>query len=77
MSDPDEKKKADMEHMKTYVRYSGLGFQVIIIILLGAWLGKWLDEKLSNDFPALTLTITFLSVFLSMYYLYKKVSSGH
>ena len=72
----EEENKAKMDRMKNYVQYSGLGFQVVVIIVLGALLGKWLDEQMVNEFPTLTLTLTFLSVFLSMYYLYKKVNSG-
>jgi len=75
-AEKEQKKKNDMERMKIYVQYSGLGFQVVAIIVLGAFLGKWLDGKLENDFPTLTLILTFFSVFLSMYYLYKKVNSG-
>ena len=78
MSDTDEqkKKKADMDRMKAYVHYSGLGFQVVAMIVLGALLGKWIDESMENEFPTVTLILTFCSVFFSMYYLYKKVSGG-
>ena len=72
----EEKNKAKMDRMKNYVQYSGLGFQVVAMIVLGAFLGQWLDGKMQNDFPTLTLIVTFLSVFLSMYYMYKKVSGG-
>lgn len=72
-----EKKQNDnVERMKIYVRYSGLGFQVVAIILLAVWAGMKCDEWLENEFPALTLIFTVLSVFLSMYYLYKRVNSG-
>lgn len=68
-------KRSKMDRMKNYVQYSGLGFQVVAIIVLGALFGKWIDGKMLNEFPAMTLVLTFLSVFLSMYYLYKKVNS--
>jgi len=71
-----EEDKAKMDRMKHYMQYSGLGFQVVAMIVLGAFFGKWLDKKMLNEFPTMTLILTFLSVFLSMYYLYKKVNSG-
>ena len=72
----EEENRSKMDRMKNYVQYSGLGFQVVAIIVLGAFFGKWLDGKMLNEFPAMTLVLTFLSVFFSMYYLYKKVNSG-
>lgn len=73
-----EKQKNDnVERMKIYVRYSGLGLQVVAIILLAVWAGVKCDAWLENEFPALALTFTVLSVIISMYYLYKKVNSGN
>ncbi len=77
MSDADkQKKKNDMERMKIYVRYSGLGFQVVAIIVLGALLGERLDGKMENEYAAIRWGLTLVPVMLSRYYLNKKVRSG-
>lgn len=46
-----------------YIRYSGLATQMIVSVLMGTWLGQWLDEYLAMSFPLFTvvLSLTFLS----------------
>lgn len=40
---------------------------MIVIIVAGAWGGKYLDEYLQLKFPAFTLSLTVLSVFAAVY----------
>ena len=53
--------------LNQYARYSGLAFQMMAVILAGAFgglkLDKWLDTK-----PVFTVILTLLSVFLSIYF---------
>jgi ATP synthase protein I len=62
--DPSSSKK---KQPNTYARYSGIAFQMIIIVIAGVYAGIWLDEKLNLKKPIFTLVLSFLSVILSMY----------
>jgi Putative F0F1-ATPase subunit Ca2+/Mg2+ transporter len=49
------------------LKYTNIAFQMIIIIVAGAWGGKYLDEYLQLKFPAFTLSLTVFSVFAAVY----------
>lgn len=55
--------KAPRKRLQSYLRYSGLGAQMIASVLFGTWLGQWIDKQLHWEFPAFTiiLALTFLS----------------
>lgn len=55
-------------------RYSGMVFQ-IFALLFAAWLlGQWLDKKLENEEPYLSLTLIMLSIFAYLYSLVRQTS---
>jgi len=56
------------------LRYSQLGFQMLVAIGLAAWGGYALDKKLELDFPAFLLTFIFIAFGASMYMLYKALN---
>lgn len=55
-----------------YVKYSGIGFQMLITILLGVFGGKKLDQWLGTKFPLFTLLFTLAAVGISMYVIIKE-----
>ncbi|MEN8156918.1 MAG: AtpZ/AtpI family protein [Bacteroidota bacterium] len=57
--------------MKSFVRYSGIGFQMVIIILLFYWAGSRLDERAANEKPVYTTILTLLGVFAGLYLILK------
>ena len=57
--------------MKSFARYSGMGFQMVIIILLFYWAGSKLDERAANEKPAYTAILTLLGVFAGLYIVLK------
>ncbi len=59
-----EKKK---RQLRETARYSGLAFQMIVIILLVLFAGMQADKYLENDFPGFTVFGAFLGVILSLY----------
>jgi len=69
----DDKKDSPL---KFYAKYSSLGFQMVAIILAGAFGGKALDSWLNLGFPIFTLSLTLLcvagAVFYGMRELFKK-----
>ena len=53
-------------------KYSGMVFQMGVIIALGVWAGIKLDEKFPiAKFPVFTMTLSLFSVFASMYWVIK------
>ena len=53
--------------MKNYVRYTGMGFQMIAVILIFYWAGSKLDERSANEKPVYTAILTLLGVFVGLY----------
>ena len=75
MEDPSLKKKLrkDPEKnpvndgLKSYARYTALGFQMIIIILVSVWGGIKLDKLFGFVNPVFTVILSLLGVFAAIY----------
>ena len=52
--------------LNPYLRFGGMVFQMLSVILLAAWLGSWLDKKFNTPKPYWTLGCAFAGVILSM-----------
>ena len=63
-----EKKQLD-----TYVKYSGIAFQMIAVIGLGSYGGVKLDELYPDYYPIFTLACSLASVAIAMYLVIKQV----
>lgn len=57
-----------------YIKYSGLGFQMLFTILAGVFAGKKLDHWLGMKYPAFTLVLTLMGVGIAMYVVIREVS---
>ena len=65
---PNKKiRKESNSGLQNYARYSGLAFQMIIIILVFVWAGKKLDHKYSNDGLVFTIIFSLIGVFIALY----------
>jgi len=56
----------------SFLKYSGLGIQLIVVILVFLFAGVWIDDKLGTKF-IFTLSLTFLGFFGGFYSFYLKV----
>ncbi len=67
----DPKKPIDPQkatrNLKEYARYSNLGIQMIVVILLGVFGGIQLDKWLHPKFPVFTVVLSFIGVILGIY----------
>jgi hypothetical protein len=54
-----------------YLRYGGLGVQLLLTIGVAGWLGYKLDEYLSLKFPAFLLLFVLLAFSGTLYMLYR------
>ncbi len=76
MSPNQEKDKfpSKQDQLKPYLKYSGLGFQMITVLVLAAWGGITLDEKMGNKNPWWTIGLMLLGVITSMFMIIKSVT---
>ena len=50
-----------------YARYSSLAFQMLAVILGGAFTGHWIDKKVDWGFPVFTALLTVSGVIFAIY----------
>lgn len=55
------------KQLNSYARYSSIAVQMAVIITLGVFGGKYLDEWLQLKFPIFILIFSVLSVALAVY----------
>ncbi len=53
------------------MKYSGMVFQMGIIILLGTWCGKKIDERVQASKPWFTVALALISIFIALYIVLK------
>lgn len=71
--DPEASDPKKPKPFNNYLRYSGLGLQLLLTIGVGAWLGYWLDDFFDLKFPVFLLLLTFSSLGGSLYQLYRQL----
>ena len=49
------------------MKYSGMAFQMGIIILIGTYAGTWLDKRFQTETPWFTVILALLSIFAALY----------
>lgn len=57
--------------MSDYAKYSSLGIQMVLFILVCLFIGKFLDKQKWLEFPVFTVSGIFTGAFGAMYYLIK------
>jgi F0F1-type ATP synthase assembly protein I len=60
--------------VNTFLKYSGLGLQMMASIGIGAWLGFKLDQYFEFKFPIFLLTFVFLIFGGLMFQLYRSLN---
>ena len=56
-----------------YMKYSGLGLQLLLTIGVAGWLGYLLDQYLTLKFPIFMITFGFMAFGVSIYQLYRSI----
>jgi F0F1-type ATP synthase assembly protein I len=70
-NDPDMSRKK--EYLRLYGKYSSIVFQMIVIILLGAFGGRELDKLMKLEHPVFTIILILISAFLSLFYFFRTI----
>lgn len=58
---PQTPKKRSQDQFKTYIKYSGLAFQMVAVLGLAVWGGMKLDDKMGNGFPLFTIIFALIA----------------
>ncbi|MBW3544961.1 MAG: AtpZ/AtpI family protein [Bacteroidetes bacterium] len=72
MEAPKEKKQNQsskpkkQDQLNSYLKYSGLAFQMIGVIVLAVWAGIKLDTWLDMRFPVFTIVLSLMSIAASL-----------
>ena len=66
-------KKDDKQRLRLIAKYTSAAFQMAAIIVLGAFLGRYLDNTLDTK-PILTIIILLVSVIAALYFFIKDIT---
>lgn len=61
------------DYMKSYAKYFGLVFQMIVLVVIGAFGGKWLDSYFHFESHILTILLIIAAAILSLYLFFKTI----
>ncbi len=64
----NKESQKNKERLNSYVKYSGIAFQMIAIILIGVFGGMKIDKWLKTEKPVFTALLSVLAVILAIYY---------
>jgi ATP synthase protein I len=68
-----DKNKTNIDSGKSYLKYSGIAFQLVALVLLSFYLGRWVDDKLGNSHPFIGMTALVVVFVAFIYKLYKEL----
>ena len=63
---PDQKKKV-VKSAESYLKYSGMAFQMAAILIIGALAGKKLDAYYQTEKPYFTLLLVIIAIIAAFY----------
>jgi F0F1-type ATP synthase assembly protein I len=72
MIDQEQKQKAE-KVTKNYMKYSGIAFQLVGILVFSFLIGQWVDNKVGNRQPLIAIVFTMVMFSGYMYRLYKEL----
>ena len=70
----ESQKETNRKSANVFMRYSGMAFQMIAVLLVAAYSGQWLDDYYQNEQPWFTLVLLLVGVTASMYLIIKTVT---
>ena len=71
-----DQERKPKERLNNYARFTGIGFQMLVIISLGVFAGVKLDEHYPNQYQIFTIICSFASIGLSLYSVINQVSKS-
>lgn len=68
---PTNKSEKKPKKWPDYMKYSGMGLQMLAIMLAGVFGGRYLDKVVHTSFPVFTLVLTLFAVTAAIWYFIK------
>jgi hypothetical protein len=65
--------KLPTSNTNAYMKYSGIAFQIAILVGLAFFAGKWLDDKIGFEKPYIGMSMILMVFTLYMFKLYKEL----
>ena len=62
-----DQKKSKFQDTPKYVKYTGIAFEMVVIIMVAVWGGLKLDEKYNQGKPLFVIIFSLLGVFIALY----------
>ena len=75
-SQPDQKPKKKRLDSNVALKYSGMAFQMLAIILIITFIGKKINDYFEVDPPLVTAAFALLSIFAALYLTLKDLIIG-
>ena len=72
---PQTQKSSKKSKLNSYAKFSGIAFQMVVIIFLGSYGGVKLDEKYPNQYSAYTIICGLASIAISIYFIITQVNN--
>ncbi|MBK9190825.1 MAG: AtpZ/AtpI family protein [Crocinitomicaceae bacterium] len=69
---PDKPVKSKKKISNPFLRFSGIAFQMGILIAFGAWGGSELDKAAHNQKPVYAVIFSLLAIAISLYLIIKE-----
>ena len=67
--------KGDNRQVNSYIKFSGIGFQMIVIIGLFSFAGYKIDQSYHHQVKWATAALSLTGVFISLYVVIKSIKS--
>lgn len=61
------------DYLKSYAKYFGVTFQMILLVVMGGFGGKALDSYFKMQSPTFTIVLIILAAILSLYLFFKTI----
>lgn len=65
--------KRKLEGVNQYLKFAGMGIQMVVIIVLFTFFGYWIDGKLVLETPWFTAALSLVGVFVAIYLMIKQL----
>lgn len=63
----EQQQRPGRRRQEDFMKYSGMAFQMGVIILIGAFVGQSLDARFHTEKPYLTVLCSLLAIFAALY----------
>ena len=73
LHDPSQPSKKQPQY-NSYLKYSGLAFQLLATIAISGWLGHKLDQWLHLKYPVFMIILGFIGFSGIMYQVYRSIN---